>query len=56
LIQRTIVPSAIDSPICGITTGVDIDTYALKDVSPRRARRATPRPPPPTSSGARESS
>ncbi len=25
LIQRTIVPSAIDSPICGITTGVDID-------------------------------
>ena len=24
LIQRTIVPSAIDSPICGISTGVDI--------------------------------
>ena len=24
LIQRTMVPSAIDSPICGITTGVDI--------------------------------
>src|SRR5438309_1211059 len=24
LIQRTIVPSAIDSPICGITTSVDI--------------------------------
>ena len=26
LIQRTIVPSAIDSPIWGITTSVDIDT------------------------------
>src|SRR5688500_1186025 len=25
LIQRTIVPSAIDSPIWGMTTGVDID-------------------------------
>jgi hypothetical protein len=24
LIQRTIVPSAIDSPICGISTGVDM--------------------------------
>jgi hypothetical protein len=24
LIQRTIVPSAIDSPICGITTSVGI--------------------------------
>jgi hypothetical protein len=23
------VPSAIDSPICGITTGVDIDTFAV---------------------------
>ena len=24
LIQRTMVPSAIDSPICGMTTGVDM--------------------------------
>ena len=28
LIQRTIVPSAIDSPIWGITTGVDINAFA----------------------------
>lgn len=27
LIQRTMVPSAIDSPIWGMTTGVDIKTY-----------------------------
>ena len=27
LIQRTIVPSAIDSPICGITTSVGIGAY-----------------------------
>jgi hypothetical protein len=30
LIQRTIVPSATDSPICGITTSVDIRTRSLK--------------------------
>src|SRR5690349_3784952 len=30
LIQRTIVPSAIDSPICGITTGVGIQTSVYR--------------------------
>src|SRR5262249_27437509 len=30
LIQRTIVPSAIDSPICGITTSVAIVSLALR--------------------------
>jgi hypothetical protein len=32
LIQRTIVPSAIDSPICGITTSVGIRTSSLRIV------------------------
>ena len=63
LIQRTIVPSAIDSPIWGITTGVGIvwadpvrTSASVTCESRRRARRAPPRPPPRRTSGARGSS
>ena len=52
LIQRTIVPSAIDSPIWGMTMGVGMATCG----SPRRARRARLRRPPRRTSGARGSS
>jgi hypothetical protein len=34
LIHRTIVPSAIDSPICGITTGVDMAELSNRDPGP----------------------
>ena len=30
LIQRTMVPSAMDSPICGITTSVDMDRHLTR--------------------------
>jgi hypothetical protein len=33
LIQRTIVPSAIDSPICGITTSVAIFNSQLSSLN-----------------------
>src|SRR6266446_785170 len=35
LIQRTIVPSAIDSPICGMTTGVGMATNVSRLRAPR---------------------
>ena len=58
LIQRTIVPSAIDSPIWGMTTDVGMFVSGRKrrptNVSLRRASRGPPRRPPPRMSDARE--
>jgi hypothetical protein len=44
LIHRTIVPSAIDSPIWGITTfvGIDINSTSRPDIHVGRAARQQP--------------